>query len=99
MESKHDVVFSLDQTDDTFNRTSVESKHSVLRDHQDRSHPFNRTSVESKRRFREGEKLTRLLLIEPVWNRNFVNLTDYDYQRMLLIEPVWNRNKSKDGSL
>ena len=39
---------------------------------------------------------TLLLLIEPVWNRNFI---PYDYiihAGKLLIEPVWNRNEIFD---
>ena len=32
------------------------------------------------------------LLIEPVWNRNSVEISDKNAFK-LLIEPVWNRNR------
>ena len=35
-----------------------------------------------------------LLLIEPVWNRNFRLAEAAQFVETLLIEPVWNRNNS-----
>ena len=36
-------------------------------------------------------RINRILLIEPVWNRNDKKY-DIIYADPLLIEPVWNRN-------
>ena len=76
-----------------FNRTSMEQKR---RDGQQLfiyQLPFNRTSMEQKH-----DSMTILaniafsLLIEPVWNRNFLpGLLSLSIS-ILLIEPVWNRN-------
>ena len=55
---------------------------------------FNRTSMESKL-VRKAQRLLRVphtLLIEPVWNRNYLQSEVHRKRRRLLIEPVWNRN-------
>ena len=36
-----------------------------------------------------------MLLIEPVWNRNFPSVAVYVKVALLLIEPVWNRKRSQ----
>ena len=49
--------------------------------------------MESKRAgFRELLTDLRVLLIEPVWNRNKKGDDAWDALGYLLIEPVWNRN-------
>ena len=56
---------------------------------------FNRTSLESKRDMPyEQHPYVVLLLIEPVWNRNFLVAMVLLAPFFLLIEPVWNRNAS-----
>ena len=39
---------------------------------------------------------SRALLIEPVWNRNQMQLTKATLPPVLLIEPVWNRNSRSE---
>ena len=39
------------------------------------------------------------LLIEPVWNRNGLELDRRQSEALLLIEPVWNRNGGGTGNL
>ena len=88
MESKPVKDVAIDGDLETFNRTSMESKQVAIslkafnrtsmeskRDHDIgilSPNPFNRTSMESKRRFVVEYNLHLLLLIEPVWNRNWV---------------------------
>ncbi len=80
-----------------FNRTSMESKlqNGAISVTLNPS-AFNRTSMESKLTTissQTDEKM--LLLIEPVWNRNFsLGLLLRLRLRLLLIEPVWNRSNT-----
>ena len=54
---------------------------------------FNRTSMECETLVRCCQQLICWLLIEPVWNRNFVaHECRLSSDHQLLIEPVWNRN-------
>ena len=83
-----------------FNRTSMESK---LTDWNSNCRivsemAFNRTSMESKLSNGVCPNTLMALLIEPVWNRNLVNVPiDPTSLLTLLIEPVWNRNKIQDS--
>ena len=54
--------------------------------------PFNRTSMESKPVSGQFGGLNYVLLIEPVWNRNIIEMVCDWAGAHLLIEPVWNRN-------
>ncbi len=76
----------------TFNRTSMESKLYHVPPIDGRSVPFNRTSMESKLSFLTVSNASLNLLIEPVWNRNFLWILYPAAFGDLLIEPVWNRN-------
>ena len=78
----------------SFNRTSMESKPGIyVRIALINWKPFNRTSMESKPNALKGNWSRRLLLIEPVWNRNSNELKIAEAViASLLIEPVWNRN-------
>ena len=53
---------------------------------------FNRTSMESKLALQGMFGRRFLLLIEPVWNRNYLHQAGNLWTDLLLIEPVWNRN-------
>ena len=75
-----------------FNRTSMESKLDFVVPRRAYLPPFNRTSMESKPFFNVLPLKGQVLLIEPVWNRNAVKLSDAAILEKLLIEPVWNRN-------
>ena len=77
----------------SFNRTSMESKLLCSCPWSRKEDTFNRTSMESKLlEVREKNGAEFLLLIEPVWNRNYGKLNHDDTPNSLLIEPVWNRN-------
>ena len=53
---------------------------------------FNRTSLELKPSAPAAIGPSRLLLIEPVWNWNWVRGVNNKCFDILLIEPVWNWN-------
>ena len=52
--------------------------------------------MESKRvKSLTAQAVRVLLLIEPVWNRNYGQLRSIVNADGLLIEPVWNRNNTR----
>ena len=75
-----------------FNRTSLESKPCQTYMGRDCAVAFNRTSLESKLTLKSPCVNPVTLLIEPVWNRNVIDVLSLIWFRTLLIEPVWNRN-------
>ena len=58
-----------------FNRTSMESKRLYAMLCRRRNSSFNRTSMESKRFGQEKGLGEKMLLIEPVWNRNWMSVS------------------------
>ena len=91
----------------SLNRTFVELKQVKLRAHQGRHHSLNRTFVELKLWGSiHGARIMQPVLIEPLWNWNFVRRRYHAPRNKVLIEPLWNwnwigsgQNKMKNNSL
>ena len=77
----------------TFNRTTMELKQPGSGHTECLCHSFNRTTMELKRhRISTKAYRTACLLIEPLWNWNWISAIVYCFVTGLLIEPLWNWN-------